>query len=87
MADDTNKEMNKSENTPDHSSDSEQETWFEGVNKALPEVNLNIFKEAIEIAEQTFKNIKKCTSSAHMGPLALNSKRHFSAHCYSSLSC
>jgi len=28
-----------------------------------------------------------CTSSAHMGPLALNSKRHFSAHCCSSLSC
>ena len=59
MADDTNKEMNKSENTPDHSSASEQETWFEGVNKALPEVNINIFKEAIEIAEQAFKNIKK----------------------------
>ena len=59
MTDDTNKEMNKSENTPDHSTDSEQETWFESVNKALPEVNINIFKEAIEIAEQTFKNTKK----------------------------
>ena len=59
MADDTNKEMNKSESSSDHSSDSEQETWFECVNKALPEVNINIFKEAIEIAEQTFKNIKK----------------------------
>ena len=59
MADDTKKEMNKSENTPDLNSDSEQETWFESVNKALPEVNINIFKEAIEIAEQAFKNIKK----------------------------
>ena len=59
MADDTKKEMNKSENTPDLNSDSEQEMWFESVNKALPEVNINIFKEAIEIAEQTFKNIKK----------------------------
>ena len=59
MADDTKKEMNKSENTPDLNSDSEQETWFESVNKALLEVNVNIFKEAIEIAEQTFKNIKK----------------------------
>ena len=59
MADDTKKEMNKSENTPDLNSDSEQETWFESVNKALPVVNVNIFKEAIEIAEQTFKNIKK----------------------------
>ena len=53
------KKINKSENSSDHRSDSEQETWFEGVNKALPEVNINIFKEAIEIAEQTFKNIKK----------------------------
>ena len=26
----------------DHSPDSEQETWFENVNKALPEVNINI---------------------------------------------
>ena len=59
MAEDTNKEMNKSESAPDHSPDSEQETWFEGINKALPEVNINIFKEAIEIAEQAFKNIKK----------------------------
>ena len=59
MADDTNKEMNKSENTPDLNSDSDQETWFESVNKALPEVNIDIFKEAIEIAEQAFKNIKK----------------------------
>ena len=59
MADDTNKEMNKSENTPDLNSDSEKETWFESVDKALQEVNINIFKEAIEIAEQTFKNIKK----------------------------
>ena len=52
-------QMPKSENMLEHSSDSEQETWFESVNKALPEVNINIFKEAIEIAEQTFKNIKK----------------------------
>jgi hypothetical protein len=59
MAEDTNKEINKSENSSDHSPDSEQETWFEGINKALPEVNINIFKEAIEIAEQAFKNIKK----------------------------
>ena len=59
MADDTNKEMNKSENTPRHSSDSEQETWFESVNKALPEVNINIFREAIEISEKVYKNIKK----------------------------
>ncbi len=59
MADDTNKEINKSENSSDYSPDSEQETWFESVNKALPEVNINIFKEAIEIAEQAFKNIKK----------------------------
>ena len=51
--------MRKSDNTPEHSSDSEQETWFESVNKALPQLNINIFKEAIEIAEQTFKNIKK----------------------------
>ena len=26
-----------------------------------------------------------CTSSAHLAPLTLNSKRHFSAHCCSSL--
>jgi len=45
------KKINKSENSSDHRSDSEQETWFEGVNKALPEVNINIFKEAIEIAK------------------------------------
>ena len=51
--------IHKSENTPEHSSDSEKETWFEGVNKALPEVNIDIFKQAIDIAEQTFKNIKK----------------------------
>ena len=59
MADDTNKEINKSESSSDHSPDNEQETWFDGINKALPEVNINIFKEAIEIAEQAFKNIKK----------------------------
>jgi len=29
----------------------------------------------------------RCMSSAHLGPLALNSKRHFSAYGYSSLSC
>ena len=29
----------------------------------------------------------RCTSSAHLAPLTLNSKRHFSAHCCSSLSC
>ena len=61
MASDPNKKINKSQNSLYHRSDSEKETWFEGVNKALPEVNINIFKEAIAIAiaEQTFKNIKK----------------------------
>ena len=51
--------MHKSENTQEHSSDSEKETWFESINNTLPAVNINIFKEAIQIAEQTFKNIKK----------------------------
>ena len=59
MADDTHIEINTSETSPDHSPDREQETWFESVNKALPEVNINIFKEAIEIGEQLYKNIKK----------------------------
>ena len=58
MADDTNKEINKSESSSDYSTDNERETWFEGVNKALPEVNINIFKEAIEISEKVYKNIK-----------------------------
>ena len=31
--------------------------------------------------------VRICTSSAHLGPLTLNSKRHFSAYGYSSLSC
>ena len=59
MSHDPNKEMKKPENSSNHHSDSEQETWFEGVNKALPEVNINIFKEAIEISEKVYKNIKK----------------------------
>jgi hypothetical protein len=37
--------------------------------------------------QDTPGELDKCTSSAHMGPLALNSKRHFSAHCCTSLSC
>ena len=59
MADDTHIEINTSETSPDHSPDSEQETWFEKVHKALPEVNIIIFKEAIEISEKVYKNIKK----------------------------
>ena len=59
MAYDTNNEIDKPENSPDHSPDSEQETWFESVHKALPEVNINILKEAIEISEKVYKNIKK----------------------------
>ena len=59
MADDTNNEIDKPENSPDHSPDIEQETWFESVNKALPEVNINIFREAIEISVKVYKNIKK----------------------------
>ena len=32
-ADDTNKQINKSESSSDHSTDNERETWFEGINK------------------------------------------------------
>ena len=59
MADDTQTEIDKSEDSPEHNSSCEQDTWIESVNKALPEVNINIFEEAMEIAEKTFKNIKK----------------------------
>ena len=52
MSEDSNKAMDKSENTPEHSFGSEQETWIESVSKALPGVNINIFKEAIEISER-----------------------------------
>jgi hypothetical protein len=41
------------------------------------------------LKEQTEADVVpiNCTSSAHMGPLDRFSKRHFSAGCFSSLSC
>jgi len=51
--------INRPVDSPDDKSERESETWFERVNKTFPDVNLDFFKETIEISGKIFKKLKK----------------------------
>mgnify|MGYP001191234290 CR=1 FL=1 len=59
MTEDKSITTTNSEKSLNNKPDGEPETWFESINEAFPKVNLNYFRETIELSEKVFKNIKK----------------------------